>query len=353
MSHIDYLQDAVSLLKKLVAIPSISKEENQAADLLQSTIIEYGFKPFREGNNLWAISKDIDPEKPTLLLNAHIDTVKASESWKRDPYSFGDDLDIVYGLGSNDCGGGLVALLQVFRHLSLSQQSYNIIYLASAEEEISGVNGIRRVLPKLPKIDIAIVGEPTSMQIAVSERGLMVVDAVAKGVSSHVANSGGKNAIYEAIDDIQWIRNYHFDRESELLGPTKMTVTLINAGTQHNVIPAECHFTIDVRTNEYYTNEEVFDFLCHNLNSELKARSFHLSSSKISLDNPLVRHCLEMGIKPYGSSTLSDQALMTFPSFKLGPGDTLRSHQADEYIKVSEIDDAIKTYIKLLDGFKW
>ncbi len=353
MDNKNYLFSAINLLRELVEIPSISKEEDVAASLLEKRIKSYGFKVSREVNNVWTQNDDFDKEKPTILLNAHIDTVKPNESWKRNPYSSGNQEDIIYGLGSNDCGGGLVCLLEAFRYLTSISQSYNIVYLASAEEEISGVNGFRRVLKLLPKIDFAIVGEPTRMQPAIAERGLMVVDAVAKGVSSHVANQGGQNAIYKAIQDITWIKNYKFDKQSELLGQTQMMVTLIQAGTQHNVIPDECHFTIDVRTNENYTNEEVFSILSKNLKSQIKARSFHLLSSRIDESSPIVQRLIKMGKKPYGSRTLSDQALMPFASIKLGPGDSLRSHRADEYILVSEIEDAIKTYIELLDGFKF
>lgn len=353
MTTEQYVDDAVALLTRLIAIPSVSRNEKDAADELQRTMQDYGYTPQREGNNLWIMSKDWDDSRPTLLLNAHIDTVKPVSTWSRDPFTPLLEGDFLYGLGSNDCGGGLVSLLQVFRILTsqsstLNLPTYNLIYLASCEEEVSGVGGIRAVLPQLPKIDVAIVGEPTGMQPAVAERGLMVIDGVARGRSGHAARNEGVNAIYEALDDLLFLRDYHFEKVSPLLGPTKMQCTVINSGTQHNVVPDECRFIIDVRTNEHYTNEEVFDFLQSHMKSQLKARSYHLHSSFIPLDHPLVRRCLEMGMQPFGSPTLSDQALMRFPSFKLGPGQSSRSHSADEFICVSEIRDAINTYIALL-----
>lgn len=350
MKRNDYLDDAVGLLRRLIATPSVSRDEAAAASIVEEELRRCGFEPRREANNVWAVSRHYGEGKPTLLLNAHIDTVKPVASWTRDPFS----PDIVdgrlYGLGSNDCGGGLVALMQAFRHLSQAAQPYNLVYLASAEEEVSGQNGISRALPLLPGIDMAIVGEPTGMQPAVAEKGLLVVDAVARGRSGHAARGEGVNAIYAALDDIQWLRSYRFERVSPLLGPTLATVTIINAGTQHNVVPDECRFTIDIRTNEYYRNEDVFESLQAKMKSELRARSFRLSSSCISADSPVVRRCVGMGMTPFGSPTLSDQALMPFPSLKLGPGLSARSHSADEFVCIKEIDEAIKAYIKLLDG---
>lgn len=347
------LDEAVSLLRRLIATPSVSRDESKAADVVQQAMTNYGLSVQRINNNLLATGKDYDPKKPTLMLNAHIDTVKAVASWMRNPYTPTLEGDRLYGLGSNDCGGGLVSLLQVFRALTEHTQAYNTLFLASAEEEVSGISGIRSVIPQLPKVDVAVVGEPTGMQPAVAEKGLMVVDAVAKGVSGHAARGEGVNAIYEALDDLLWLRSYMFSKPSRLLGPTVMNVTVINAGTQHNVIPDECHFVIDVRTNENYRNEDVFKILKLHLKSQIKARSFHLSSSAINLEHPLVRRCLDMRMRPFGSPTLSDQALMPFPSFKLGPGQSSRSHSADEYICISEIADAIDKYLRLLDGFSF
>ncbi len=352
MEYSDYFEHATRLLRRLIATPSVSRDEAAAADIIEQTLRDCGFSPRREANNVWAVAPGYDDKKPTLLLNAHIDTVKPVASWTRDPYAPDVGDDTLYGLGSNDCGGGLVALLQAFRHLSGKEQAYNLIYLASAEEEVSGSNGISRVLPLLPEVSVAIVGEPTSMQPATAERGLMVIDAVAHGRSGHAARDEGVNAIYIALDDIAWLRSYRFDKVSPLLGAVKMTVTVIGAGTQHNVVPDECRFTIDVRTNENYRNEDVFNFLKTRLKSEITARSFRLSSSGINPGHPLVQRCVEMGMTPFGSPTLSDQALMHFPSLKLGPGDSSRSHTADEFIRISEINEAIKTYIRLLDGLK-
>ena len=343
-------QEAVSLLQKLIATPSVSRDESKAADIMQEAMESYGFTPTRVGNNLWIKSEDWSADRPTLLLNAHIDTVKPVASWTRDPFAPTIEGDTLYGLGSNDCGGGLVSLLQVFRELVNSKKPlpYNLVYLASCEEEVSGINGIRNVIDKLPKIDVAIVGEPTGMQPAVAEKGLMVIDMTAHGKSGHAARGEGINAIYEALDDMCWIRNYKYQKVSDFLGPTVMNLTVVNSGTQHNVIPDECKMIVDVRTNENYDNEEVFRFIDEHTKSDCKARSYHLRSSKISLDHPLVKRCVAMGKKPFGSPTLSDQALMPWESFKLGPGESSRSHSADEFIKISEIRDAIETYISLI-----
>lgn len=344
-------EEAICLLKQLIATPSISRNEGAAADIIESYIRHHCLLPNREKNNIWVIDPDYNEHKPTIMLNAHIDTVKPVRTWTKDPFHPTEEDDRLYGLGSNDCGGGLVSLLQVFLLQTKQPRKYNYIYVASAEEEVSGANGICRVLPLLPTINVAVVGEPTGMQPAIAEKGLMVIDAVAHGQSGHAARNEGINAIYKALDDIQWIRNYKFEKDSMLLGPTKMTVTIINAGTQHNVIPDECHFTIDVRTNEYYSNQEVFSLISSHVGSEIKARSFRLGSSHIPEDHPLVQRCIALGLHPFGSPTLSDQALMPFPSLKLGPGQSSRSHSADEYICRSEIGQAINTYLKLFNRF--
>ena len=346
----EYVSDAVELLKKLIATPSVSRNEKDAADIMEQTIRSYGFEPQREANNIWMIDPHYDESRPTLLLNAHIDTVKPVASWTRDPFSPDVEDGVLYGLGSNDCGGGLCSLLQIFRMLTEKPQQYNLIYLASAEEEVSGKDGITRALPLLPHIDLAIVGEPTGMNPAVAEKGLMVLDVIAHGKSGHAARNEGVNAIYEALDDMRWIRDYKFEKVSEFLGPTKMTLTVVNAGTQHNVIPDKCTMLVDIRTNEFYDNEEVFEFISQHLKSEVKAHSFRLKSSRIDPEHPLIKKCVAMGMKPFGSPTLSDQALMHFPSFKLGPGESSRSHSANEFIRISEIRDAIAKYETLLDG---
>ncbi len=350
MTQEQYVSDAVQLLKKLIATPSVSRNEKDAADIMEQTIRSYGFEPQREANNLWIIDPHYDESRPTLLLNGHIDTVKPVASWSRDPFSPDVEDGVLYGLGSNDCGGGLCSLLQIFRMLTEKPQSYNLIYLASAEEEVSGKDGITRALPLLPHIDLAIVGEPTGMNPAVAEKGLMVLDVIAHGKSGHAARNEGVNAIYEALDDMCWIRDYKFEKVSEFLGPTKMTLTVVNAGTQHNVIPDKCTMLVDIRTNEFYDNEEVYEFIRQHLKSEVKAHSFRLKSSRIDPEHPLIRKCVAMGMKPFGSPTLSDQALMHFPSFKLGPGESSRSHSANEFIRISEIRDAIAKYETLLDG---
>ena len=350
MTQEQYVSDAVQLLKKLIATPSVSRNEKDAADIMEQTIRSYGFEPQREANNLWIIDPHYDESRPTLLLNAHIDTVKPVASWSRDPFSPDVEDGVLYGLGSNDCGGGLCSLLQIFRMLTEKPQSYNLIYLASAEEEVSGKDGITRALPLLPHIDLAIVGEPTGMNPAVAEKGLMVLDVIAHGKSGHAARNEGVNAIYEALDDMRWIRDYKFEKVSEFLGPTKMTLTVVNAGTQHNVIPDKCTMLVDIRTNEFYDNEEVYEFIRQHLKSEVKAHSFRLKSSRIDPEHPLIKKCVAMGMKPFGSPTLSDQALMHFPSFKLGPGESSRSHSANEFIRISEIRDAIAKYETLLDG---
>lgn len=350
MTQEQYVSDAVQLLKKLIATPSVSRNEKDAADIMEQSIRSYGFEPQREANNLWIIDPHYDESRPTLLLNAHIDTVKPVASWSRDPFSPDVEDGVLYGLGSNDCGGGLCSLLQIFRMLTEKPQSYNLIYLASAEEEVSGKDGITRALPLLPHIDLAIVGEPTGMNPAVAEKGLMVLDVIAHGKSGHAARNEGVNAIYEALDDMRWIRDYKFEKVSEFLGPTKMTLTVVNAGTQHNVIPDKCTMLVDIRTNEFYDNEEVYEFIRQHLKSEVKAHSFRLKSSRIDPEHPLIRKCVAMGMKPFGSPTLSDQALMHFPSFKLGPGESSRSHSANEFIRISEIRDAIAKYETLLDG---
>ena len=343
------MNDAVELLKELIATPRASRNETEAADVMEQWMAQWGLNPQREANNLWAVSDNFDEAKQTILLNAHIDTVKPVKTWTRDPYEPEVIDDKLFGIGANDCGGGLVTLLQVFRILKGRKLPFNLIYLASAEEEVSGKDGVERVLPLLPKIDVAIVGEPTGMQPAIAEKGLMVIDGYTKGVSGHAARNEGVNAIYKALDDLVWLRDYKFRKESPLLGFSKMTVTQVESGTQHNVIPDSLHFVIDVRTNEYYQNEFVFSFLQkHMQNSILKARSFRLHSSSIPTDHPLVKRCVKLGMKPFGSPTLSDQALMPFPSFKLGPGESSRSHSANEFIRISEIERALDTYLKII-----
>ena len=351
MNTTDYTNDAVTLLKELIAIPSVSRNEDKAADKLSEYLNLWGLPYGRDGNNLWVGCPDWDNNRPTIMLNAHIDTVKPVSTWTRDPFLPTQEGDMIYGLGSNDCGGGLVSLLQAYRIMLHRPRNYNLLWVASAEEEVSGANGFSRVLSKLPNIAVAIVGEPTGMQPAIAEKGLMVIDGYAYGKSGHAARNEGVNAIYEALDDLVWLRDYSFRKVSPLLGATKLTVTVIESGTQHNVVPDLLHFVIDVRTNEFYQNEFVFEFLRKKMkHCKLQARSFRLHSSGIAEDHPLVRRCVDRGMKPFGSPTLSDQALMPFPSLKLGPGESSRSHAADEFIRISEIQQAIDTYVSLLEG---
>ena len=350
MEHMNqFLSDAVELLKALIETPSVSRNEENAANLLASYLDKWQLPYGREANNLWVGCHDWQNDRPTIMLNAHIDTVKPVSTWTRDPYKASQEGDILYGLGSNDCGGGLVSLLQTYRIMLNRPRNYNILWVASAEEEVSGSNGFSRVLSRLPNIDVAIVGEPTGMQPAIAEKGLMVIDGYADGVSGHAARNEGVNAIYEALDDLVWLRDYRFRKVSPLLGETKMTVTVVEAGTQHNVIPDSLHFVIDIRTNEYYQNEFVFEFLRKKMKKcRLEARSFRLHSSSITESHPLIKKCKAMGMRPFGSPTLSDQALMPFTSVKLGPGKSSRSHSANEYIRISEIGNAIETYVNLL-----
>lgn len=339
------IKRAVELLCRLIEVPRISREETAAADLLQDYMKgELGLEVKRMGNNLWSVQPNFDPEKQTLLLNAHIDTVKPVAGWQRDPFKATREGDRIYGLGSNDDGASLVSLLHVFATLKEEKTPYNLVFLASAEEEVSGKGGIESVLPLLPKIDVALVGEPTGMQPAIAEKGLMVLDVTAHGKAGHAARDEGDNAIYKALEDIEWFRNYKWEKVSPLLGPVKMSVTVINAGTQHNVIPDTCTFTVDVRSNECYTNRELFDEIGKNVKSEVKARSFRLGSSGIDVNHPLVQRIIELGGKPFGSPTLSDQALMPFPSLKMGPGESKRSHSADEFVEIGEI----RAYLSLL-----
>ena len=342
-----YFDSAVDLLSRLIATPSISREEAAAADIVEEELRRYGFAPRREGNNVWAVSPGFDESQPTLLLNAHIDTVRPTDSWTRDPFTPTIEGDRLYGLGANDCGGGLVTLMQMFRKAADSRQG-NIIFLATAEEEVSGQGGARHVLKLLPRVDAAIVGEPTAMQPAVAERGLLVLNVTAHGRSGHAARGEGVNAIYKAMDDLQWLRNYRFDRVSPMLGETRMQVTQIDAGTQHNVVPDTCRMVVDVRTNELYTNKEVYELVTAHLTSDVQPRSLDLNSSRIDDSHPLVQRCLQMGLKPFGSPTLSDQSLMPWPSLKMGPGDSARSHTADEYICLSEIRQALHIYDQLI-----
>ena len=342
--------EAIDLLKGMIARPSISRDEKEVADFLEAHWKQAGQTVFRHGNNLWMTSQPMDPAKPTLLLNSHIDTVKPVAGWSRDPFTPEEsEEDRLYGLGSNDAGASVVSLYAAFSILTQKEQPYNLIFLASCEEEVSGKNGLESVIPYLPPIQFAIVGEPTGMQPAVAENGLMVLDCVATGKSGHAARNEGINAIYLALKDIEWFQHYQFPKQSDFLGPVKMTVTIIQAGTQHNVVPDKCTFTVDIRSNECYSNEQLFELIQQQVSCEIKARSFRLNSTRTDMNHPFVRRALMMGCQPFGSPTLSDQALMPFPSVKMGPGQSARSHSADEYIELMEIREAIDMYVRLLD----
>lgn len=343
--------DATELLKKMIALPSFSGEEEKVADLLVDTWAEYGYIAERKGNNVWVKSRDFDVSKPTILLDAHLDTVRPNGNWVTDPFTPVIQDGKLYGLGSNDTGGSVVSMLAAFLELTQKPQYYNLIWLGSAEEENTGKKGIQYIVPELGKVDLALIGEPTGMQAAIAEKGLMVIDCVAKGESGHAARGEGINAIYEALPDIEWFRTYQFEKESALLGKVKMTVTGINAGTLHNVVPAECKFMVDIRVNEYYSNEEIYQVINSHVKSEVKPRSFSLNSSAIPLEHAMVKRCQAMGLTTYGSPTTSNQAVIPYTSLKIGPGDSARSHTANEYIKLEEIEQGIRIFVKLLDGF--
>lgn len=341
--------EAVDLLSEMIAIQSFSREEKAVADYLEHYIESKGYKSLRNDNNLWLISPGFDSLKPTILLNSHIDTVKPVSAWVKNPFVPEIVNGNLYGLGSNDAGASVVCLLHTFFNLTQKPQSYNLIFSATAEEEISGKNGIESLIHELPKIDFAIIGEPTGMHLAVAEKGLMVLDCISKGIAGHAARNEGDNAIYNALNDIAWFRKYNFEKKSDLLGEVKMTVTQINAGTQHNVVPDRCSFVVDVRSNEMYSNEEILEEIQKHIHAEVIARSTRLCSTASPLNHPIIKRGIELNRNIYGSPTLSDQALIKFNSVKMGPGESERSHTADEYIKIEEIEDALNIYIELLD----
>jgi len=348
----DIFLDAIEMLKMLISTPSISREEKKAADMVENLITQMGFKPNRKGNNIWIVADGFDSAKPTILLNSHIDTVKPSGSWDSDPFTPIINDDRITGLGSNDAGASVVAQLAAFRLLTQKHQPYNLIYSATAEEEVSGINGVASILPDLGKISLGIVGEPTQLQMAVAEKGLLVIDGTVYGKSGHAARNEGVNAIMEAIPIIQWFREYKFEKESAFLGPVKMTVTGINAGSQHNVIPDQCQFMVDVRVNECYSNEEILDQIRKSVQCQIIPRSVRLNSSSIAENHPVVLRGKQLGLSSFGSPTTSDQAVMPFSTLKIGPGNSARSHTANEYILMSEIKQGIETYTKLLDGLE-
>jgi acetylornithine deacetylase len=346
-----YSLKAISLLKQLIEIPSLSKEENKTADLIFTFLQTNGFSPERSGNNVW-VRSSISERLPTILLNSHHDTVKPSSSWTLDPFTPKEKDGKIYGLGSNDAGASVVSQMMAFFELSTqTKRPYNLIYSATAEEEITGLGGVISILPQLGPIDLAVVGEPTQMQMAVAEKGLMVLDCKVIGKTGHAARNEGVNAIYLAMEDMDWFRTFQFPKESDILGKVKTSVTMVNSGYQHNVVPDTCTYVVDVRTNEHYSNQQALDIIKGYMkNSEVIPRSTRHNSSHIPLDHPLVKRGQAMGLTYYGSPTTSDQAVIRLTSMKIGPGDSARSHTADEFILIDEIKFGIETYINLLNN---
>jgi len=342
--------EAIELLQKLISTQSFSGEENETALLIMQYFSNHNIKFEGKKHNVWAKNKYFDASKKTILLNSHHDTVKPNKGYTRNPLKAEIIDGKLYGLGSNDAGGCLVSLLATFAYFyNKTNLKYNFVIVASAEEENSGPNGLNSMLSIIPEIDFAIVGEPTLMNLAIAEKGLMVLNCEAKGTAGHAAHGIGDNAIYNAINDIHWFQNYEFPKESETLGKVKMTVTQIEAGHQHNVIPASCKYVVDVRVTDAYSNQEVFDIIQSNVASEVCPRSLRLNSSSIPKNHPIVKAGIKLGRQTYGSPTLSDQAVLSCPSLKLGPGQSLRSHTADEFIYINEIVEGIQLYIKILE----
>ena len=350
-STINLQTEAIELLQHLITIPSFSKEEDVTANVIEQFLKQRGVKTNRKINNIWAWNKYFDDSKPTILLNSHHDTVKPNSGYTRNPFDGIIEDGKLFGLGSNDAGGSLVSLIATFLHFhDQPGLKYNFCLATTAEEEISGNNGLELIIPELGQLAFGIVGEPTQMQLAIAERGLMVLDCTAHGRSGHAARNEGDNAIYKALKDIEWFRTYRFPKESELFGPIKMSVTIINAGTQHNVVPATCTYTVDVRVTDAYRNEEVLAMIQEHVESEVKARSIRLKPSSIDKNHPIVQAGIALGRTTYGSPTTSDQSLLDIPSLKMGPGDSARSHTADEFIYVEEIKEGIELYISMLSS---
>jgi len=347
------MDEYINLLKSLISVSSLSRNEQDAAQIIRTFFTESKVKYESKVNNTWVINQFWKEGNPVILLNSHIDTVKPASGYTRNPFSPDVENGILYGLGSNDAGGPLVTLLAVFMHFnSMENLPFNLIYAATAEEEISGTNGLESILSELGTLDLAIVGEPTRMQMAIAEKGLMVLDCMAHGRSGHAAREEGENSIYKAIADIEKIRNYKFEKISGILGAVKMTVTIINSGTQHNVVPDLCSFTVDVRTNEFYSNQKACEIITELVDADVVPRSFRLNSSGIPVTHPIVQCGISMGLNYYGSPTTSDQAVIPFPSVKIGPGDSARSHTADEYILISELEEGFRIYVDLLTNLQ-
>lgn len=346
-----YAEKAIALLEKLIVTSSMSKQEAETAKILEEYLNQHKVAYHREENNIIAKSKYFDASKPSLLLNSHHDTVKPNAGYSKNPFEAVVEDGKLYGLGSNDAGGCLVSLIQTFLHFYSLDIPYNIILVASAEEEISGKNGIESLIHLLPNVELAIVGEPTKMQVAVAEKGLMVIDAVVRGKAGHAAREEGENAIYKALEDLNKIQSFEFERISDFLGKTKVSATIIQAGSQHNVVPDLCTYTLDVRVTDSYTLEEALSELRSNLQAELTPRSLRLNSSKVPSNHKVLKVISNLNLIQYGSPTLSDQALIPFPSIKIGPGDSARSHAADEFIHIKEIHEGIEGYINLLNSY--
>ena len=345
------VEESSALLRQLIATPSFSREEQYTADILQRFLEKKQVKTNRKLNNIWAYNLHFDSVKPTILLNSHHDTVKPNSGYTRDPFAADIEDDKLYGLGSNDAGGCLVSLIATFLYFYAHENlKYNFCLAISAEEEISGSNGLELIIPDLGLLEFAIVGEPTQMNLAVAEKGLMVLDCRAHGKAGHAAREEGENAIFKALKDIEWFQTFQYPKVSEVFGPVKMSVTIINAGSQHNVVPATCDFTVDVRVTDSYKNEEVLEIIRAHVSCDVKPRSTRLKPSSISKEHPIVQAGIALGKTTYGSPTTSDQALLDIPSLKMGPGDSGRSHMADEYVFVDEIREGVEGYIKMLSS---
>jgi acetylornithine deacetylase len=343
-------EQAITLLQQLIATPSFSREEDLTANIIEAFLSGNDVPVYRKLNNLWAYNKHFNAAKPTILLNSHHDTVKPNSGYTRDPFDARIEDGRLYGLGSNDAGGCLVSLIAVFLYFyGRKDLKYNFCLATTAEEEISGVNGLECIIPELGQLDFGIIGEPTQMQLAIAERGLMVLDCTVTGKAGHAAREEGENAIYKALPDIEWFRTYRFPKESEIFGPVKMSVTIINAGSQHNVVPASCIFTVDVRVTDAYRNEEVLEIIRKQVACGVRPRSIRLKPSSIDKNHPIVLAGIALGRVTYGSPTTSDQSLLDIHSIKVGPGDSARSHTADEFVCVDEISEGIALYIKMLE----
>ena len=346
-----HFSESISLLQQLIKTPSFSGEEDKAADLVQEYLASYSIKTNRKGNNIWCYNKFYDPAKPTILLNSHLDTVKPNEGYTNDPFCPEITNGRLFGLGSNDAGGCLVALIAAFLHFySYQGLGFNLCLAATAEEENSGDNGIKSILPLLGKLELGIVGEPTLLQMAIAEKGNLVIDCVCTGRSGHAAREEGDNAIYKCMKDLEWFRDYQFPQLVKGVTPVKMTITVIKSGMQHNIVPAKCEFTVDIRHDDSYTQQQILDVIAKNTSVQVIARPGSLGASSVSPDHPIVKTGIAIGCKTYHSPTSSDQAWLNIPSVKIGPGNSARSHSSDEFVYLEEIKKGISLYIKLLDS---